>query len=382
MTTKRHFPILVGLACAGTAFAQMDTLNLRIGDAARSEREIIPQLDAILSTATDETLSPQALIEQLSDERLVLIGEEHTGQEFHRVQLRVLELLHAANADLAVGLEMFPIDRQAELDAWILGELDEQAFLDTADWYGTWGYHWGYYRDIFLFSRENAIPMIALRQPADENDRPDATELPVAPPSEDHRTLVQAFFETDSPVHGGLSPEQLDGLVASQSVRDATMASRVISALQAQPGRTLVVLAGTGHVLYDLGIVRHLSRAERDRAASIVPIEIEGEDIVVRASIADYVWGVPAQSYPRYPELGVVTMQADDGLRVIYVESDSPAEAAGVATGDVLTAFNGATLEQRRDLGESLSPLAWGDAATISLVRDGSAQELTVLLRR
>ena len=115
---------------------------------------------------------------------------------------------------------------------------------------------------------------------------------------------------------------------------------------------------------------------------SIVPVEVDDEGSIVRASVADYVWGIPESAYPRYPELGVVTMQADDGLRVIYVESDSPAEVAGIQTEDVLTAFNGAALERRSDLGEALAPFAWGDAATLSLSRDGSAVQLAVPLRR
>lgn len=382
MLARPHLLIVPWLACCSSAFAQTDILGLAIGDPARRDRDVSVELDSIVATETGASISAQALTEQLEDHRVVLIGEEHTGQEFHTVQLRVLELLHAENVELAVGLEMFPVERQAALDDWIRGDLDEQAFIDTADWYGSWGYNWGYYREIFLFARENAIPMVALRQPEDEDDRPNTAQLPIAPPSDDHRTLVQAFFETDSPVHGGLSPEQLDSLVASQSVRDAAMASHAMAALQDQPDRTLVILAGTGHVLYDLGIARHLSTSDSETAVSIVPVEIEEDETIVRASVADYVWGVPAQTYPRYPELGVVTMQADDGLRVIYVESESPAEAAGVETGDVLTALNGAALERRRDLGEALAPAAWGDAATVTVVRDGAAQQLTVLLRR
>ena len=382
MTARPYLSILLWMICASSASAQTDVLSLAIGDPARSEREVGVRLDTILDTATDEIISPQGLVEQLSGNRVVLIGEEHTGDEFHTVQLRVLELLHAANAELAVGLEMFPVDHQAVLDAWIGGGLDEQAFIDTADWYRVWGYHWGYYREIFLFAREHAIPMIALREPVDENAGSAAEELPVAPESEDHMALVQAFFETDSPVHGGLSPEQLDALVAAQSARDAAMASQVTTALREHPSRTLVVLAGTGHVLYELGIVRQLPESDRRTAVSILPVEVEDAETIVRASVGDYVWGIPELPYPRFPELGVITMQVDDGLRVIYVESDSPAGEAGVETGDVLTALNGNPLTEKRDLGQAVAGAAWGDAAAITLMRDGAAQQLTVLFRR
>ena len=382
MTARPYFSILLWIICASSAFAQTDVLSLAIGDPARSEREVSVRLDTILNTVTDEIISAQALVEQLSGSRVVLIGEEHTGHEFHSVQLRVLELLHATNVELAVGLEMFPVDRQAALDAWIGGDLDEQAFIDTADWYRVWGYHWGYYREIFLFAREHAIPMIALREPVDEHAGSAAEELPVAPASEDHMALVQAFFETDSPVHGGLSPEQLDALVAAQSARDAAMASQIAAALREYPNRTVVVLAGTGHVLYELGIVRQLPETDRRSAVSILPVEVEDAETFVRASVGDYVWGIPELPYPRFPELGVITMQVDDGLQVIYVESDSPAGEAGVETGDVLTALNGNALTEKRDLGQAVAAAAWGDAAAITLMRDGAAQQLTVLFRR
>ncbi|MDH3421050.1 MAG: ChaN family lipoprotein [Gammaproteobacteria bacterium] len=370
------------LLCLSIANSQEELLNLPIGDPARADRETSVRVDAITDTSRDELILPQTLTAQIRGNRVVLVGEEHTGHEFHAVQLRVLELLHAANVELAVGLEMFPVDRQAALDAWIGGDLDEQAFIDTADWYRVWGYHWGYYREIFLFAREHAIPMIALREPVDEHAGSAAEELPVAPASEDHMALVQAFFETDSPVHGGLSPEQLDALVAAQSARDAAMASQIAAALREYPNRTVVVLAGTGHVLYELGIVRQLPETDRRSAVSILPVEVEDAETFVRASVGDYVWGIPELPYPRFPELGVITMQVDDGLQVIYVESDSPAGEAGVETGDVLTALNGNALTEKRDLGQAVAAAAWGDAAAITLKRDGAAQQLTVLFRR
>ena len=157
MTARAHLSILCWLTCAGSAFAQTDLLNLEIGDPARGEREVSVQLDTILDTAVNERISPRTLAEQLGRSRVVLIGEEHTGHEFHAIQLRVLELLHAAGTNLTVGLEMIPVDKQAALDAWTAGELDEQSFLEMSDWYRVWGYNWRYYREIFLFARQHAI---------------------------------------------------------------------------------------------------------------------------------------------------------------------------------------------------------------------------------
>jgi len=381
MTARPCLPALLCLLSSTLANAQTDLLDLPIGDPARRNDIVHVPLDTVVATSNGQVISPQTLVSRIDDSRLVLVGEEHTGQEFHTVQLRVLELLHATDVPLMVGLEMFPIDRQAALDAWIAGAFDEQTFLDTADWYRIWGYHWGYYREIFLFAREHAIPMIALRE-LDSQDGTAAEALPVAPPSDDHLALVQAFFETDSPVHGGLSNEQLDRLVAAQSTRDAAMASQVATALRTHPDRTLLVLAGTGHVLYELGIVRQLSENYRSEAVSVIPVAVEDEETSVRASVGDFVWGIPSAPYPRYPELGVITMQADEGLHVIYVEADSPADIGGLETGDVLTAFNGATITEKRDLSERLAHMAWGDELAIRFSREGENREINVAFRR
>ncbi len=379
MTVRIRLSILLCLAPAGATFAQTDLLDLEIGDLARREHEISIELDTITDTATNESVSPRSLAEELGRSRVVLVGEEHTGQEFHAIQLRVLELLHTAGVPLAVGLEMIPVDKQAALDAWIGGGLDEPGFLEMSDWYRVWGYNWGYYRDVFLFARQHEIPMYALR--ANENDAASA-DVVAAPPSNEQRALMAAFFEADSPVHGGLSPGQLDSLAVAQAKRDATMAQRAVEALDAHPDSTMVLLAGTGHVLYELGIVAQLPEAERSSAVTILPVPVEDDSLTIRASIADFVWGIPDVDHPRFPELGVITMQHDDGLRVIHIEPDSPADSAGLAVGDVLTHLAGTALDERRDLSAALAAMRWGDEIRIELLRDEERDQLAIEFRR
>src|ERR1035438_10634990 len=50
-----------------------------------------------------------------------------------------------------------PISEQKSLDNWRDGLLTEAGFLTLARWYEFWGYHWDYYRDIFLYARDNRI---------------------------------------------------------------------------------------------------------------------------------------------------------------------------------------------------------------------------------
>lgn len=317
----------------------------------------------------------------LGSPRVVFVGEEHTDAAHHDVQLHVLKALRDAAVPLIIGLEMFPASSQAVLDRWVSGALDEAAFIDEADWYSVWGYHWGYYREIFEFARVHHIRLVGLDETRDASASDAALEVSDEL-TDDHRALVREFFEVDSPVHGGMTEEQLERLTSAQARRDAVMAQHVAMALERNPLHTMVVLAGTGHVLYDLGIARQLPPTYRAATGSVIPVTIEDESRTVRASVADIVWGIPESPYPRYPDLGVVAIGADHGLEVIHVEDDSPADAAGIEVGDRLTGLNGAPLWQRSDLSRAMGEVSWSDIVTVALVRDDAPVAVEVALRR
>jgi uncharacterized iron-regulated protein len=388
MQLRSKTPILLFLLCLGcvnTPDRGDDLLRLRIGDTARKDKQVSVGLDAVVDTARAEVIAPQMLLEQLRGHRLVMIGEQHTDSEHHSVQLRVIQLLQAAGVPLLIGMEMFPADSQPALDRWIDGALTESDFLAESEWYRVWGYHWGYYREILEFARMHGIRVTGLNASAATARRSnEQTNVEADLESDDHRALVRAFFGADSPIHGGLSPEQFDGLFAAQSRSDATMARHAADALDRSANGTMVVLAGTGHVLYGLGIARQLPDRYRTSAVTIVPVSIPigSETSEASASVADFVWGVPALPYPSYPELGVITAQVPDGLHVIHVDPASPAGAAGIETGDVLTDVGGSAVAQKSDLARALAAANWGDVLEMGLSRDGQRREFAVPLRR
>ncbi|WP_343715564.1 ChaN family lipoprotein, partial [Inquilinus sp.] len=96
------------------------------------------------------------------DGGIVLLGETHDRVTDHHWQLQRIAALHEQEPKLAIGLEMVPRSRQAALDAWIAGKLDEAAFLREVDWERSWGFDFGLYRPIFAYARMKHIPLIAL----------------------------------------------------------------------------------------------------------------------------------------------------------------------------------------------------------------------------
>ena len=121
--------LLLAAAWAVPLSAQDRTLHLAVGDPARRDKEAALVLDAVTDTRTGDLLTPAGLAARLSGVQLGIVGEEHTGIESHRAQLRVIQELHRAGRKVLIGLEMFPASEQRSLDQWHRGlnDADEPA---------------------------------------------------------------------------------------------------------------------------------------------------------------------------------------------------------------------------------------------------------------
>src|SRR5262249_30736742 len=78
---------------------------------------------------------------------------------------------------------------------------------------------------------------------------------------------------------------------------------------------------------------------------------------------------------------GRLKLEPGTGLRVNGVYPDSPAERAGLRAGDVLLRLNGRPLRAvRNELTDLVGALEPGTGITLDLLRDGTAQQLRVVL--
>jgi uncharacterized iron-regulated protein len=391
------------LLAALPAAAQDRTLHLAIGDPARKDREVPLVLDGITDARTRDLLTPADLPARLAGVRLVLVGESHTDADVHQAQLRVIQELQRAGRPVLIGLEMYPVTEQRWFDAWADGSLTEDGFVRLSHWYKNWGYNWGYYRDIFLFARDHSIRLFALNAPREVVSAVGRKGLAGLTPEErahiapqidtssaEHRELFRSFFEEGDGLHSNMPPEQLDKMFAAQCTWDATMGHNAVRALQEHggPGAVLVVLVGSGHVAYGLGIQRQIAGELDGRSASIIPVAVRDDDgkpvETVRASYADFVWGVPQEGEPLYPSLGLSTAvgEGEASRKVIFVSPDTPAARAGFQAGDVLLTMDGAPVADREGLNQALASKRWGDAAVFTVQRGGERKTLTVSFRR
>jgi len=394
----------LALSSLALGAGESDLFRLPIGDPARRERTMELVLDAITDCRSGETLTPAELTPRLGDVRLLFLGESHTSMDFHRAQLRVIRALRESGRQVLIGLEMFPYTEQEHLDRWIRGLLTEEGFVELSRWYDNWGYHWNYYREIFLYARDNGIPMFALNTPREvvravrekglDNLTPEEADR--VPPgidtgSEEHFRLFKAFFaSTEDQFHASMSEEQWRAMFAAQCTWDATMAHNSLRALERHggPDAVMVVLIGGGHVAYGLGIQRQAAQWFDGRMAALLPIPVADEDGLpvqtVQASYADFIWGLPPVTDELYPSLGLSTREVEGSERrtVIHVAKGSVAEDAGFRLGDVLLALDGADLPDRESLNRAMAGLRWGDSAVFEVRRDAETVRLTARFRR
>jgi len=399
--------LLLGVAlatAAATVSADDSALNLEIGDAARKGRTAPLVLDGVTATADDALLTPEQLAERLDGVRLVFVGESHTDFEFHRIQQRVIRALHERGRQVLVGLEMYPVTEQASLDRWNDEKgLGEQAFLDESHWYRNWGYHWNYYRDIFNYSRDNGIRMFGVNVPRDVVQTVRREGFESLPPerrallperidteSAEHRRLFKAFFGGEDALHGAMSDEMFEGMFKAQCTWDAAMGWNAVKALEKHGGEKaiMVVLIGSGHVSYGLGAERQARLWFDGGIATLIPIPVQDdeshEQVTVRASYANFLWGVPPSTDPLYPTLGLSTPEQKRGERynVIMVQKKSVAEAAGFKVGDELVSMDGTALDDKETFNRLMSEKRWGDAAVFQVKRGEATETLTAYFRR
>lgn len=396
--------LLALMFCCGSLWAADDLFHLPIGDPARKEKTASVQLDAVTDTASGERLTPTELARRLRDVRIVLVGESHTAMEYHRAQLQLIQALHEAGREVLIGLEMFPATSQKRLDHWSRGLVTEKGFIELSDWYAAWGFNWNYYREIFLFARDRGLPMFAVNAPRavvsavrkkgfDNLSDDEKKHLPdkIDTDSDDHRRLFEHFLGGgEESFHSTLSEEQLDGLFNAQCTWDASMAYNTVNHLRERGGEEsiMVVLAGFGHVAYGLGIQRQARRWFDGPMATVIPVSVvdeEGQKLEsVQASFADYVWGLPHEEFPAFPELGVSTRRSEESgeISVIFVQSGSAGARAGVQSDDVLLEMDGVALSKRSVLNQLISEKRWGDSASLRVRRGEDEMTLEVQFRR
>jgi membrane-associated protease RseP (regulator of RpoE activity) len=111
---------------------------------------------------------------------------------------------------------------------------------------------------------------------------------------------------------------------------------------------------------------------------------VGGAGLLIAAASADSTKASTAasatESQSEKPWLGVSLALTPDGVTIAQVIADSPADAAGLQRGDVIEAVDGTEVDNMSEFRDQLVDKNVGDSVTLSISRDGQAQDVAVTL--
>lgn len=264
----------------------ISVIFVTFNDVNYSEREIIK--------VESGSVTFQKMISDIAGADIIFVGESHGFKKNHITQLEIIRALHEKGLPIAIGLEMFTAVDQNILDRWVSREVGEKEFIEA--FYRNWGIGWKYYKDIFLYARENRIPMIGLNIPRQITRKIaeqgflslNEEELSKLPPGitcqvdEKYMNLLTRIFNIKA--HDKRS---FTFFCEAQIAWDQSMAWYIYQYIKKDPGKKIVVLTGSIHA-WKYGIPRQLEKYLNLKYRVILPdLPVSGEKVSVND--ADYI---------------------------------------------------------------------------------------------
>ena len=113
------------------AFARADedefnTEQLPIGNPKTKYDFCAVKLDKIFDTSSNVDIALDQLIQNLKKYRIIMLGESHTSEPNHKLQLEVIKGLTESGSSICLALEMFNPSQDPILKNYIQGKLTEE----------------------------------------------------------------------------------------------------------------------------------------------------------------------------------------------------------------------------------------------------------------
>jgi uncharacterized iron-regulated protein len=226
----------------------------------------------------------EARIEALLPADVILLGEQHDAAEHHRIEREVVQALARRGALAALALEMA---EQGGSTAGLPRDAGE-AEVRTALRWSDEAWPWGDYGPAVMAAVRAGVPVLGANLPRTQMREAMAqSTLDAQLPGPALKAQQQAIRIG----HCGLLPEsQITPMTRIQIARDQAMARTLAGAAVA--GRTVLLLAGAGHVDRALGVPQHLPPGLKVEAVQMQAGTAQG----ATKSVAqfDQIWTTPA----------------------------------------------------------------------------------------
>lgn len=203
-------------------------------------------------TALQPTKYPEPeQINRLFPASIILLGEQHDAPDHQRIHRFMVDTLVARHALAAVAIEMATEGQSTEK---LASDASEEAVQEALKWsQGTWS--WSVYGPVVMAAVRAGVPVVGANLPRSlMRESMNDVGLDALLPGAALQTMQQNIRQG----HCSLLPEpQVAPMTRIQIARDITMA-RTLGKL-IQPGKTVLFLAGSGHVDKTQGVALHLA---------------------------------------------------------------------------------------------------------------------------
>jgi len=326
------------------------------------------------------------LVNQLSNYRVVYIGETHTSRADHLLQLMLIEALHQKYPDMAIGMEMFPQSSQKALNNYINKTTEKESqFLRDSRYYDVWRYDYRLFRPIFAYARKHNIPVIGLntdREIVNQVFKSGGTttltseQLRVLPT--DRQLDLPGYVERLTKSHDMHASQvhttgSLSGFIQAQSLWDETMAESISTFLTENPSSRMVVLAGNQHTRKDSGIAPRVARripVTQATVGNLATSSLVGKEL---SETTDFLFFLETNEFAPQGKIGIVLVEKEhDGateMEIIEVNPLSDAAKSGVKSGDVLVRIEDQEVTNMDDIKVALMNKLAGERISIVVKR-------------
>ena len=316
----------------------------------------------------------ESLVEKLTANRLLYIGEHHDRLDHHLNQLKIIKRLNETGIDFSIGLESFQHPYQQHLGAYINGDINEKMLLKLTGYFKNWGYDFRFYRPVITYARENGIQLLALNAPSELVDAVSRNglggledswenQLPIIrmTPDNQYKVRLKSFFKRHP-----TSEKSFERFLDVQLLWDEYMAESLVSYLKKNPNRKIVVLAGTGHVAGGIGIPERVY--SRLPAPYQVLLNVDSEES--NAEGADYMLLTQGYELPATGRLGLYITEDGKGVLVRKTESIVIPNKGSIVPGDRILHIAGESVKSIEDVRIALLDRQPGEQVWIELERN------------
>jgi len=358
-----------------------------------------PEAEEIFKLPAGEKISFQHLLDDLMGARVIFVGESHDQVEHHQIQVRIIKDLVVRGKEVAIGMEMFEKSQQPILDKWSNGLLTEEEFLREVQWEKTWSMDYQLYKPILDEVKNHHLKVIALNVQRDlvrkvaqngiENLSPeDKAKLPeINLTDKEHLAYIKTIYRN----HRGGSAQKFKHFYQAQCLWDDGMADTLSQFLKSPEGKgkTMVVIVGSGHIVFDFGIPKRFYRRTPLPYQTIVLKNCKknlDEDLSFSGAsepLADFLWIThPSPFEKKRPRIGVVLKEKEEakGVLIERVIPGSPAEKAGLLPEDHILSVDGKEIKKLKDLHDAIAPKGRGKEVIIIILRESSEKKISVTL--